>query len=285
MIESISQYYSSHSRSTDPGRQRDLLSGLPAGVEALVKTVQGCMIHVFWADRYGVHLTEERQQTLQIRSVAGKLEAYRNFCSLPLAEARPITERLVGNCRDFSQLLVSFLRIQGIPARARCGFGTYFLPDHFEDHWVAEYWHEQQKRWIMVDAQLDPFQQQALQIDFNPLDVPHDRFIVAGKAWQMCRTGEQDPSKFGIFDMRGLGFVRANLVRDALALNKVEILPWDGGWGYMTKNDDEMTPADWEYNLFDRLAVLTQAGNECWQELHDLIEGDPRMQVPEDYGV
>jgi hypothetical protein len=46
-----------------------------------------------------------------------------------------LAKRLVGNCRDFSTMLCAMLRHQGVPARARCGFGAYFLPNHYEDHW------------------------------------------------------------------------------------------------------------------------------------------------------
>ena len=104
------------------------------------------------------------------------------------------------------------------------------MPDHFEDHWVTEYWNEEQSRWILVDAQLDELQCDVMKIPFDTLDVPRDQFVVGGRAWQMCRGGEQDPDKFGIFDMHGLGFVRGNLVRDVASLNKMELLPWDC-WG------------------------------------------------------
>ena len=67
----------------------------------------------------------------------------------------------------------------------------------------------------MVDAQLDKLQQGVLKVDF---DVLRDQFFVGGKAWQMCRSGEQNPDKFGIFDMKGLGFVCGNLVRDVASL-------------------------------------------------------------------
>jgi hypothetical protein len=53
-----------------------------------------------------------------------------------------------------------------------------------------------------------------------------EEFITAGKAWQMCRSGKADPDKFGIFDMHGLRFIWGDVVRDFLALNKVETLPW-----------------------------------------------------------
>ena len=99
----------------------------------------------------------------------------------PLTEPRSLEQRQIGNCRDFTVLLTSILRYQGVPARARCGFGTYFLPNHFEDHWVCEYWNADQERWILVDAQLDEFQCDEMKVPFDPLDVPRDQFVVAGK--------------------------------------------------------------------------------------------------------
>ncbi len=107
--------------------------------------------------------------------------------------------------------LASLLQSKGIPARPRCGFGAYFMPDHYEDHWVCEYWNEQERRWVLVDAQLDELQRNILQISFNTLDVPRDQFIVGGAAWKMCQSGHADPDQFGIFDMKGMDFVKGRL--------------------------------------------------------------------------
>jgi hypothetical protein len=74
------------------------------------------------------------------------------------------------------------------PARPRCGFGAYFLPNHYEDHWVCEYWNEAGGRWVLVDAQLDELQRNVLETSFDTLDVPRDQFIVGGAAWKMCRS-------------------------------------------------------------------------------------------------
>ena len=63
-----------------------------------------------------------------------------------------------------------------------------------------------------------------------------DRFLTGGQAWQMCRSGGANPDDFGIFDMRGPWFMQGDLVRDFLALNKVEILPWDP-WGRMSRSE------------------------------------------------
>lgn len=68
----------------------------------------------------------------------------------------------------------------------------------------------------------------------------------------MCRDGEEDPEKFGIFDMRGMGFILRNLIRDLLALNKIEILPWDP-WGMMVEKDGE--PPKENLKLLDQIAA------------------------------
>ena len=88
----------------------------------------------------------------------------------------------------------------------------------------------------MVDAQLDARQREA-RIPFDPLDVPRTQFLVAGEAWQRCRSGREEPERFGILDLRGLWFVRGNLVRDLSARAKPELLPWDG-WGLMAKREE-----------------------------------------------
>ena len=67
----------------------------------------------------------------------------------PLHIPRSKENKILGNCRDFSVTLASMLQSRGIPARPRCGFGKYFIPDHYEDHWVCEYWNAVQQRWIL----------------------------------------------------------------------------------------------------------------------------------------
>jgi hypothetical protein len=179
-------FFAQPGRMTDPGPYAHLFDPLPTDIGELCRIVQGTTIHVFWAERYGLKLSPERQGEVQLRSLERRLERMLELDPRPLMEMRSLEKKLVGNCRDFTQMLVSILRHQGVPARARCGFGAYFLPNHFEDHWVAEYWNAAQKRWVLVDAQLDAFQCNAMKIPFNPLDVPRDQFIVGGRAWQMC---------------------------------------------------------------------------------------------------
>jgi hypothetical protein len=271
------QYYASPGVMTDPGDWKHLLEEIPDDIGELCRVVQGLLIHVFWAERYGIELPEVRKEEVGIRGVADKLARLRELDARPLTEVRPLERRLVGNCRDFSVMLTAMLRHQGRPARARCGFGAYFLPGRYEDHWVCEVWDVDQERWMLVDAQLDEFQCEALHIAFDPLDVPRDQFIVGGKAWQLCRSGMADPDAFGIFDMHGLWFVRGDFVRDVAALNKVELLPWDG-WGIIEGQDEDLSMDDLAF--LDRVAELTCADVPEFAAVRDLYESDARLTVP-----
>ncbi len=270
-------FYARPGLMTDPREQAGLFDDLPADIPALCEVVQGLLIHVFWAERYGRKLSEDAQHTLNVRPVDAKLALMRQASDLPLSRARPIEQRQVGNCRDFSTLLCAMLRHQGVPARARCGFGRYFLPGHYEDHWVCEYWNAGEGRWMMVDAQLDALQRQALGIAFDPCDVPADQFWTGGKAWQVCRAGQANPDDFGIFDMHGLWFIRGDLLRDLAALNKIELLPWDG-WGLADQDEATLDASD--LRLLDRVAALSLAGNEQFAEMRGLYEEDERLRVP-----
>ncbi|MFD8394927.1 hypothetical protein ACFV2N_38505 [Streptomyces sp. NPDC059680] len=39
-------------------------------------------------------------------------------------------------------------------ARARCGFATYFVEQRGLDHWITEYWHTDQARWVRTDSEI-----------------------------------------------------------------------------------------------------------------------------------
>jgi hypothetical protein len=269
-------YFAQYGRMTDPGSFAELYMDLPSDLPSLVQVVQGLMVHVFWVERYGITLPEERKAEVQLRSVERRLRRTLELVSSPLAAPRPLDKKIVGNCRDFSVTLASMLQGKGIPARPRCGFGRYFMPDHYEDHWVCEYWNQAEGRWILVDAQLDDLQKSVLQISFNTLDVPRDQFIVGGAAWKMCRSGQADPDQFGIFDMHGMDFVKGDFLRDVASLNKVELLPWDC-WGLIFTDTTTLPPDD--LSMLDRLADLTCTDVPNFDLVQQIYESDPRLRV------
>lgn len=279
-LDEVISYYLAQGAMSDPREYGAYLKALPADVPGLVRVLQGLAIHIFWAERYGLKLDEERQAEVQIRPAAPKLARLLALDGAPLTSPRPFERRLVCNCRDFSLLLSAMLRTKGIAARARCGFGTYFMPNHYEDHWVVEYWHAAEGRWVMVDAQLDDFQQKVLGISFDTLDMPRGAFVIAGEAWRMCRAGQADPDTFGIFQWKGLDFIRGNLMRDLLSLNKFEVLPWDM-WSALEPPVAACSEA--QLAAIDRLAELTMAGNDAFPALRAAYAENPRYHAPAEW--
>jgi hypothetical protein len=271
---SPTDYYATPGPFTDLGAHAAQVATLPQALLDLCHIVQGLIVHPFLARLYDLDPAALRQDELQIRRASEMVDAMLARDPRPLTEARPSERRFVGNCRHFTVLLCAFLRARGVPVRARCGFGAYFNPGTFEDHWVAEVWDHAGARWRLVDAQLDARQREAMNIHFDPLDVPRDQFQVAGDAWQRCRSGSADPRRFGILDMRGLWFVRGNVIRDLAAFAKRELLPWDG-WGPMSPQDP--TDAD-EIALLDRVAALTVAGDH--KAAISVYRNDACLRVP-----
>ena len=258
---------------SDAGAQAGLFDGLPHDIARLAEIVQGLLIHERMAGAYDVTLSQERHAEAHIRPVEKLLAAIAARDSRPLSASREPKDRYVCVCRSFTLLLVAILRHQGVAARARCGFGAYFEKGKFLDHWVAEYWNAAERRWVMVDAQVDDRQRKMFGVTIDTLDVKPDQFLIAGDAWRLCRSGQQDAQNFGILDMHGLWFIASNIVRDLAALNNREMLPWDV-WGAMKQGDDGLNLA-----FFDRLAGLTQQPDRNFSEIRALY-GDPRLAVP-----
>jgi hypothetical protein len=281
-MENAREYYRGHGAMTKVSTQAAKLNELPNDIPTLCKIIQGVLIHrelAAWL--YNLKLLPEQNDKANIRPFTAMLAGIQSLDNHPLAVARGPAARLPCVCRHFTTMLCTILREQGTPARARVGFGAYFNPGRFEDHWVCEYWNAAQGRWMLVDAQLDPQQQKAFKLDFDPLDVPRNRFIIAGDAWQMCRSGRADPATFGLSlvpHLRGLWFIAGNVIRDLAALNRAEMLPWDV-WGMMVMDDASLTED--QRALLDRVAAVTLAADDKLAELRLLYESDERLRVPE----
>ena len=264
---------------TAPGKYQPLLADLPRDIAGLAAVAHGLLIHEHITGPYGVTLTEQRRASVHVRPVAALLGRMMAEDSRPLSVAREPAGRLPGNCRHFTVLAVAMLRAQGTPARARCGFGGYFGTGTFEDHWVCEYWDQAAQAWKLADAQIDDVQLKLFDVDFDLMDVPRDKFLVAGDAWRLCRAGGADPATFGLslLSEGGYWWIAANLLRDVAALNNLEMLPWDV-WGAMPAPDEAISAE--LYALFDWLAGLTGDPDAAAAELTTAYADDPRLHVP-----
>jgi hypothetical protein len=264
------EYYASPGPMTELGPHAQTLAR--SDVAEAIEVVQGLLVHHAWAASYEI-ATAGREDEVQNRSACQMLEAALQIDDRPLTEPREAASRLQVNCRHFSTLTSALLRAAGVSARARCGFGRYFEKGKWIDHWVTEIWDG--AAWRLVDAQIDERQRNALYLDFDPLDVPRDRFLVAGEAWRRCREGDDDANNYGIFDMWGDWFIAGNVFRDLASLNKVELLPWDG-WGVMLS----------DYSQSEKDAAADRAAEACrevrFEALRSLYETDDALRVPEE---
>ena len=215
------------------------------------EVVRGVLIHRDWAPILGIDFPKERLDDQHTRTMRAVVERVLQLSPEPITVERPLPDHMVGVCQHFATLHVALLRNAGIPARARCGFGSYF-EDGWVDHWITEWWNGE--RWVRTDAQLGPEATKVLNLAFDPWDQPVEAFHTAARAWQRCRNGEADPVQFGIFDLRGLFFIVGSMIQDLGALNKVELLPWDM-WGTLDHGPG-WEPTEAEMLHLDELAAL-----------------------------
>lgn len=277
------EYFLSHSEFSDPGRFESALLELPDDPAEICRVIQGLLIHPSWIPSYEASIDEDRVYSeQQARRVVDIIHNLFTLKDAPLVEPRPAQQRAVGVCRNFSLLLCSTLRCKGVPARLRSGFAPYFDPGYFEDHWICEYWSASGQYWVRVDPQLDAVQRKILNITFDPCDIPVDAYLYAGEAWVMCRKGRADPADFGVRDLNGLGFIKGSIVRDILALNRIETLPWDLGWGILDKH--YLSGVDRaELGYVDRLARCS--ANSLVHLAHSFFNDDDKIRFPEGWAL
>ena len=118
-------------------------------------------------------------------------------------------------------------------------------------------------------------------ITFDPADVPHEAFLVAGEAWRRVRAGTLDPTTCGVSSIRvlGEGFVAASVARDLAALNKREMLAWDV-WGLSLGLPPGAPVPEAAARRLDAVAALTAAPNLDWPAVRDAHDRDDGFRVP-----
>lgn len=170
--------------------QAALVDGLPAEAVATCAAVQSLVIQP--ADAVAAGIPESRLVERDIRPASDLVDVLARLSPAPLHEPRPPSSPVVGTCRHFATLSCALLRHHGIAARARCGFATYFVPGKNVDHWIVEYWHPGQARWVRVDAEVRGWSTVGRADDLAP-----EEFLTGGEAWTLYRGGA-DPDLFGV---------------------------------------------------------------------------------------
>ena len=264
-----------------PGRFTTLDDGefSSGDIRKVVAVVQGLLVYDLVARPfYGVELKPNQADAIHERDTARLLAVARAVDPRPLDEARPAANRVGARCHAFSRLTVAFLRAAGVPARARCGFGAYFRPGWFEDHWVAEYWNADDSKWQMVDAQLDTTWRNMISFEGDAFAITATEFATAGHAWQAWRHGELDAGRCGLsaINEHGPHWIAGNLRLDLASLNKVEMLPWDV-WGAGWRPGEQ--PTDAQLHFFDTVADLTVDPDTRFGELRRRYDTDDLLRM------
>jgi hypothetical protein len=233
-----------------------LLAALPSTPVEICAVAQGLVMLPDLASGFGI--PEARQEERSIHAVSDILRVLRQHDDRGVEQPRAESSRVVGTCRHFALLACAFLRHRGILARCRAGFASYFAPGAFLDHWVVEYRHPVEPRWVRLDPEILGFEYVAA-----PEDLAEGEFLTGGEAWIRYREGRADPSTFGVAGTEnfGIGEVRGNLVRDLAALNKIETLPWDE-WGRMEASYAGKTGPEYD-ELMDTIAAACASDDEA----------------------
>jgi hypothetical protein len=276
-------FYATQSVFSDPGRLAPRYADLPDDPAELARTARDLLVHRLEGEFFRYAITPDRlHNDAETRYLDDILRIIVERDDAPLTRRRPVGDRFVGVCRDFALLHCSFLRHAGIPARVRSGFADYFGSDGFHgDHMVTEYW-DGERGWRLADPMLtDPAVAETWKVDFDPMDVPRDRFMVAGKAWQAIRTGGADPETFGLHPpaegpMYGEWFVAHDMRIDLAALNKVETLLWDT-WGTGTGGARAMPEAVLAF--YDRVSLVT-ADDVAFDAARTLFAENEELRTP-----
>ncbi|MBD0674451.1 transglutaminase-like domain-containing protein [Streptomyces sp. CBMA156] len=248
-------FYLGQSVFSDPGTHLPRYADLPGIPGQLARIARNLVIHRLEGRLFHHHIPANRlHHDAETRYLDDILDLITDRDPAPLTHPRAPADRFVGVCRDLALLHCSFLRHVGVPARLRCGFADYLGPAGFHaDHVATEYW-DDRRGWLLADPQLaDPRVAADLRVDFDPMDVPRDRFLVAGQAWRAIRSGRAAAGSFGVHPpqegpLNGDWFVAHSTRLDLAALNKTETLAWDT-WGTASTT----TP----HSPYDEVAHLT----------------------------
>ena len=226
-----------------------VLAGLADDAVEICRLVPSLVVQP--EDAKAAGLGPERLGENQLRSAAQLVEVLLALQATALVGGRAVQRRVVGTCRHFAVLSCALLRYRGFRARVRCGFATYFQPGKGLDHWISEYWHKGDSRWVRIDPEA-----LGLRVLQRPQDLRVGEFLTGGEAWAAFRQGQVDAADFGVpgTENWGPGEIRGNAIRDLAALNKVEMLPWDE-WGRMDASYRGETGADFD-ELMDTIAEV-----------------------------
>jgi hypothetical protein len=278
--------WGTQSQVTDPGRAAAAIDDLPADIRALREASSQLVFHY----RAGGDFAEQgvpAERTVEINTrYADAMFALLLERGEPAFDrTRQAPDRVVGCCRDATVLFLSLARHKGIPARARVGFAAYFHPGWLIDHVIAEVWDEAEGRWRLVDPEMSS--EWTPEVDgrvVDWMDLTDDQFVTGPRAWQAARAGKSDPARHVVAPdldvpvLRGWPYIAHNAIHDLAALNKTEMLLWEG-WGMQLSHGPGPVPEP-DAAALDEICART-ADPEVSPDAVAALAGRDGLRVPQ----
>lgn len=248
---------------TDPRAAASAVAELPRELSALREASSRLVFHYRAGGDFAENgVPAERAAEIHTRYAGAMLGLLLERGERSLARDRAPADRVVGCCRDATVLFVALARQQGFAARARVGFASYLTPGWMVDHVIAEVWDEAAGRWRLIEPEMSAGWTPSVNgrpVDW--LDVADDQFVTGPRAWQAVRAGADDPARYVVAPeldvpvLRGLTYVAHNVIHDLAALNKTEMLLWDG-WGVQLEQGPGPVPEE-AAALIDEISAAT----------------------------
>lgn len=294
MDQKILKHYLDFGTYTYPGLYQDKLKNdLPGDIREIGLLVRKNIIHrttlvagntgtnadLKFGDMTKIPWWRQPEDDILVTVAAMLSELYRRD-KRGFVNNREPKDKLVVSCRFVSILTASILKSKGIPARVRSGNAPYFdmgeLGNVSTDHWINQYWSEQENRWITIDVD-GSF---SLKEKFDPYDIPDGKFDFPADAWLGIRAGKLDPKHFhNAKPENGAIVVLWSLFYDFHSLMNNEIIyiygP-AGGYGGDIKFNNLTKD---ELKKIDNLARLMQKPDDNFDELVKIWETEKDFRL------
>lgn len=303
-MEKILQFYKIPDMITDLSKYSISLKKITNNPEYISRIASGLFIHDSSTTFFNVPYCEEK--LFHPLLMSDLLEEIMKIDDDYLTKVRDANKRLLVCCREYSVFTVALLRAKNIPARSRCVFPLYLnVAESLVEHWIVEYWNG--IRWVATDPMIDPMFLSALErkgiikvngIDKgtisnygfpNPNDLDKKEYISTGEAWKYLRENKVVNKQFSYLGLNGKYYVRIQLLRDFLAINKFEFQThfslinqgynWKC-WRLIDIGNEELTRQD--ILLLDKIAELTLDIDSNFENIRDLYESTPQLHMPKE---
>lgn len=197
---------------------------------------------------------------------------------------RPISKRLIVTCRYVSVLTSAILKANGIPCRSRAGWAKYLRPTAILDHWVNEYYNEDEKRWIMFDmddlydadfADYKLYRENNIATEY--LDLGPNQFCTASEAWLNYRKDAHNIDKFVYSPSSCI----PREVLKYLFLDFMSIMNFEPNYKFipMAFDKDFNTLTEKELAEVNYLATLMQDVDKNFDKLKELFDNTPKYRM------